>query len=107
LEKIVPGDPRRRTFVELIAETMIREAIKGNVLMAKEIFDRVEGKVPQRRVEPNDEPTKITIVSHVPRPDRSAMQAPVPGPQADLSPKPTGYASGPGAANPYESMDCK
>ena len=44
----VPYDPRGRTYAELIAEAMVREALKGNVRAIKEIWDRVEGKVSPR-----------------------------------------------------------
>jgi hypothetical protein len=45
LNQIVPNDPQKRTYVELIAETMIRRALMGDIRALKEITDRVEGPV--------------------------------------------------------------
>jgi hypothetical protein len=44
----VPHDPRGRTYAKLIAETMVREVLKGNLSAIKEITDRVEGRVSHR-----------------------------------------------------------
>jgi Family of unknown function (DUF5681) len=40
-----PGDPQKRTFAELIAEGQAKAAIKGKTEAAREMCDRVEGKV--------------------------------------------------------------
>jgi hypothetical protein len=55
---------------------MIRQAIKGNVRAAKEIADRIEGSVLLRSVAHDREPSKVTIISPIPRPDRTATVAP-------------------------------
>jgi Family of unknown function (DUF5681) len=44
MDKIVPGDKEKRTFAELIALAVAKEAIKGKTQAAIEIADRVEGK---------------------------------------------------------------
>jgi hypothetical protein len=44
LEELVPGDKQGRTFAEIIAMALVREAVKGRVNAAAEIADRVEGK---------------------------------------------------------------
>jgi hypothetical protein len=45
LESPFPGDRQGRTGAELLALATFREALSGNVAAAKEITDRVEGKV--------------------------------------------------------------
>jgi hypothetical protein len=47
LQQPVPGDPEGRTWGELLAEAMIRTAVKGNVNAAREVAERTEGKAPQ------------------------------------------------------------
>src|SRR5271154_3735305 len=47
LEELVPNDPERRTWAELIAEAQVRDAVRGNVQAAREIADRTEGKARQ------------------------------------------------------------
>jgi hypothetical protein len=40
-----PGDPKGRTYAELLAEGQLKEGIKGKTPAAKEITDRTEGPV--------------------------------------------------------------
>ena len=40
-----PGDPKGRTGAELLALSVFREAVAGDVTAAREIAERVEGKV--------------------------------------------------------------
>ncbi len=47
LAKVLPGDTHERTFAELIAQQLVRAAVTGNILAAKEIADRTEGKPKQ------------------------------------------------------------
>jgi hypothetical protein len=47
LTRVKDGDPQKRTYAQLIAESQIKQAIKGNTMAAKEIADRVEGKARQ------------------------------------------------------------
>ncbi len=42
----VEGDPKERTFAELVVRSIIKEAIKGNVRAMELCLDRVDGKVP-------------------------------------------------------------
>jgi hypothetical protein len=72
----VPHDLRRRTFADLIAEALVRKALEGDVGAAKEIADRIEGSVPLLPVEQDRGPAKVTIISHIPRPDRKATVGP-------------------------------
>jgi len=44
LAKMLPGDTQERTFAELIAQQLVRAAATGNILAAKEIADRTEGR---------------------------------------------------------------
>jgi|HubBroStandDraft_6_1064221.scaffolds.fasta_scaffold275805_1 hypothetical protein len=46
-KKKYPNDPENRTYAQLVAEGQFRAAIKGKTEAAKEIAERLEGKVPQ------------------------------------------------------------
>jgi hypothetical protein len=71
LNQRVPHDPRHRTVLDLVVETIFLKALKGDLQAIKEITDRVEGRVPQSRPREQDErPTAINIISHIPRPKR-------------------------------------
>jgi hypothetical protein len=45
LSEKVPGDTQGRSYAEAVASVMLREALRGNVNAAREITDRVEGRV--------------------------------------------------------------
>ncbi len=47
LAKVLPNDTNERTFAEVIAQSLVRAAATGNILAAKEIADRTEGKPKQ------------------------------------------------------------
>jgi hypothetical protein len=47
LAKVLPNDTQERTFAELIAQQLVRAAATGNILAAREIADRTEGKPKQ------------------------------------------------------------
>ena len=47
LAKVFPGDTQERTFAEVIAQRLVRSAATGNILAAKEIADRTEGRPKQ------------------------------------------------------------
>ena len=57
----VPNDPRGRTFAELLAEGMFLRALGGDVQAAKEIADRIEGRVGRRSVA-EDRPAEIKVI---------------------------------------------
>jgi hypothetical protein len=63
LEQPVPGDPEGRTWGQLLAEAMVRAAVKGNVHAAREVAERTEGKAPQHfeLVERNRGPVKPSL----------------------------------------------
>jgi hypothetical protein len=44
---VFPGDTQERTFAEVIAQQLVRSAARGNILAAKEIADRTEGRPKQ------------------------------------------------------------
>jgi hypothetical protein len=44
LEAVCETDPQRRTYAEVIAETLAKQAAKGNIAAAAELCDRVEGR---------------------------------------------------------------
>jgi hypothetical protein len=47
LAMVDESDPQKRSFAEVLAETMIKRAKTGDVPALKEIADRVEGKAKQ------------------------------------------------------------
>ncbi len=47
MAKVFPGDTQERTFAEVIAQQLVRSAARGNILAAKEIADRTEGRPKQ------------------------------------------------------------
>jgi hypothetical protein len=77
----IPEKLRESTVADFISHSVIEEAIggKNKVQAAKEITDRVEGKVPLPLMGVNDAPIDITIVSKMARPKR-ANAGPVPNP---------------------------
>ena len=52
--KPIPGG---RSVADLLAEAIVREALKGKFAFAKEVLDRTEGKVPDRVAGPEGGPT--------------------------------------------------
>jgi len=65
LNRTVPNDLLGRTFADLIAEAMIKQAIKGNIRAVREILDSVEGKVPkprEQRIEQDERPNNVTVI---------------------------------------------
>jgi hypothetical protein len=99
LEQPVPGDPEGRTWGELLAEGMIRAAVKGNVHAAREIAERTEGKARQHveLVGQHNGPVKVSLEETVAkirefyglRPPTNTPQRP-----ADLDPLSTPLDSG-------------
>jgi hypothetical protein len=64
----VPNDPQKRTYEELFIEAITKRAISKSDVMAKEIFDRIEGKVAQPIVGEEEGAAPIRIdISAVPR----------------------------------------
>ena len=78
----IPERLRESTVADFVAHSIIEEVIvgKNKVQAAKEITDRVEGKVPLPLMGVNDAPIDITIVSKMARPKRgNAGRVPNPG----------------------------
>ena len=46
LDSSYPGDRRKRTYAEVLVESIVKRAIDGSDAMVVLIFDRIEGKVP-------------------------------------------------------------
>jgi Family of unknown function (DUF5681) len=67
LSKKFPGDPKKRTFAELIAESMAKEAIKGKPQAAIEIADRTEGKTTQAHELSGPRGAPISVQSRTPQ----------------------------------------
>jgi hypothetical protein len=47
LAKLVPGDPKGRTYAQAIAEKLAERAVQGDIRAAQELADRAEGKARQ------------------------------------------------------------
>ena len=45
--KICPADRERRTWIVLLVRSTLQQAIKGNHTALKEIWERLDGKIPQ------------------------------------------------------------
>lgn len=60
--------PTRGTKLRAVANRLVKEAISGDVAAAKEIADRVDGKVPQAQIHQGDEdggPVRVTKIEIV------------------------------------------
>jgi Family of unknown function (DUF5681) len=47
LDQTCPDDDAGRTYAQVIAETLLRAACRGDIRAAREIADRTEGRPPQ------------------------------------------------------------
>jgi hypothetical protein len=46
LSKRFPGDPQNRTYLKLAVESLVKQAIKGNVFAQQLLWERLEGRMP-------------------------------------------------------------
>jgi hypothetical protein len=46
LRRKFPGDPAERTYMQLMIEGLVKQAIKGNVYATALVFERLEGRMP-------------------------------------------------------------
>jgi hypothetical protein len=46
LVKRFPNDPQGRTYMKLVIEGVVKQAIRGNVFAAGLVFERLEGRMP-------------------------------------------------------------
>jgi hypothetical protein len=58
-----PGDPDSRTYADKIAEVITMEAASGNIVAAKEIADRTEGR-PRQALDVTIEQKKRELVNN-------------------------------------------
>lgn len=74
LARVVPGDKERRTWLQLMVQAQIRQAIKGDVKSFAEITDRVEGKAMQalQMSGPNGSAIQVDAISREEREKRIA-----------------------------------
>lgn len=69
----VPNDPQGKTFAELIANVIMRRAIKGDLRAIKLIMDCVDGQVPlPRQGEERRDPPAIRVIYDRPKPKNEA-----------------------------------
>ena len=70
--KALALDPEKDTSIEACVKKAYQAMLKDpQSRLLREAADRTEGRVPLPLVGSADEPLAITIVSHIPRPDRS------------------------------------
>ena len=72
LDERVPNDPQKRKYARLFIESCVKRAITKSDVLAKEIFDRVEGKASMSEEDQASRGISV-IIMDVPRPDRSAI----------------------------------
>ena len=53
------------TYAQVIAMSLVREAVKGKVQAAAEVADRVEGKITQPVSGPDGGPMQVVVVKHI------------------------------------------
>ena len=59
----VDGEPNTKTWRELICESILRAAVKGNQpALTKELLDRIEGKVANKHQIEGERPVKLMFV---------------------------------------------
>ena len=77
INKINPKDRAKRTWAELIVLATIRLAIKGNATALKEVWDRIDGRVQDRRID-DYKPITIEVVNFDPTnyPEPNEIQLP-------------------------------
>lgn len=65
LKEVAPGDPKGRKYLELVAESLILNTIKGNGTAIKQIMDRVDGVIADKHEHsgPNGGPIKTQDVT--------------------------------------------
>jgi hypothetical protein len=66
LDKKIPGDKTGKTYAEALIEQMLHRAMKKSDFLIREIFDRVEGKVPRALTAEDHGPSQINVsVVHI------------------------------------------
>jgi Family of unknown function (DUF5681) len=73
----VPGDPEGRCYAEVLVAEILKRAIESSDILAKEVFDRIEGK--QQGGEVNANIGVRVVVLNSPRPGRPILPAPTNG----------------------------
>jgi hypothetical protein len=68
----VPGDPKKRSYAQLFIESVMKRAITKSDVLAKEIFDRIEGKIPQIGEESTTTVGVKVVILDLPRPQRTS-----------------------------------
>ena len=71
--QIAPTDTVIQACVKKIYQTLLQDP---QTRLAREAADRTDGRVPLPLIGSTDEPIAITIVSNVPRPDRTQKPKP-------------------------------
>ena len=60
LRKKFPKDPQQRSYLKLVVESLVKQAIRGNVFAQQLLWERLEGRVPLPTE--TDMPCNITLV---------------------------------------------
>jgi Family of unknown function (DUF5681) len=72
LNAIVPGSKGKLTVGEQLVAQIIKRAIKKSDALAKEIFERMDGKIAVDEAQANVG-VRVILMDGIPRPDRSAF----------------------------------
>ena len=67
----VPGDKKKRSYAQKFIDSVLHRAIKKSDVLAKEIFDRIEGKL-SYSAEEQGKPGVQVIILDAPRPEGRA-----------------------------------
>lgn len=77
LRQKVPNDPQGRNYAKLFIQSVLQRSITKSDVMAKEIFDRIEGKASMSEEDAaRTDKTVSVIIIDVPRPERPAINVP-------------------------------
>ena len=59
------GNGQRTKKLQLVADRLVEEAIKGNIHAIKEINERMDGKVPQGLANEGESPFMLSVIQRV------------------------------------------
>lgn len=87
LRQKVPNDPQGRNYAKLFIQSVLQRSITKSDVMAKEIFDRIEGKASMSDEDAARSTNAVSvIILDCPRPPRPSLNVP---PLKKIIPAPT------------------
>lgn len=77
LRQKVPNDPQKRDYAKLFIQSILQRSITKSDVLAKEVFDRIEGKASMSDEDAARSSNAVSvIILDVPRPERPAINVP-------------------------------